>query len=340
MTGSKTGKKKKGSQNYENLRKVAEEVIKKSKGDLKETSTKFKGMLEELRIYQVELEIQKEELLKTGLELEEMGNKYESLYEFAPCGYLTLNSKKEILEANNKAATLLGIPKERLVGENLVTFIAPEDQPRLVKYYKQIKRATGISGLKVHNHPPGALHVELETYFECRSKGSFYQTTLIDCSERIITEQRLDKQQRQLKINIKEVHDKNTALQELLSQVETGKTKIQEAVTFNAEKLLIPLVKRLREKENKKSVKTFELLEKNIKQITSQFGLEISGNLVKLSIKEIEICNMVRSGFSSKEIASSFEISLKTVETHRRNIRKKLNIENKEVNLTSYLNSI
>ena len=332
---------KKRIHNFEDLRKTAEEIIEKNKSALKQTGPKFEGLLEEFHIYQVELELQKDELLKTVRELEEMEDKYKSLYEFAPCGYLTLNSKMIILEANQKATTLLGVSKDKLVGENLVTLIAPEDQPRAVKYYKHAKRAPGISSLKVYNHPPGASHVGLETLIDSQSpKAHYYQTTLFDCSKQIETQQRLDAQQEELKTTINDLNDKNIALQELLKQVENGKLKIEEAVTFNVEKLVIPVIKKLREKDHNKNVKAFELLENNIKQIASQFGLKVSTSLTKLSPKEIEICNMVRSGFSSKEIASNLQISLKTVETHRRNIRKKLNIENKEVNLTSYLNAI
>jgi PAS domain S-box-containing protein len=333
--------KKKRVYDFKELRNAAEAVIEKSQGDLENSNTKFKGMLEELRIYQVELEMQNEELIRAGQELEEMESKYEALYELAPCGYLTLNSKKEILQSNKKAATLLGVSRINMIGESIVTFIASEDQPRLVKYYKQVKKVSTATGLKIHNHPPGALYVELETHVESPDiKNLYYQTILIDCSERVRIHKRMDEQQEQLKMRVKELNDKNIALGELLGQVESGRSRIEKAVTFNTEKLLIPLVNRLRAKDNGKNTDAFKLLEKNIKQIASQFGLKVSGSLIKLSTKEIEISNMIRAGFSSKEIASNFDISLKTVETHRRNIRKKLGIANKEVNLTSYLNAI
>ncbi len=332
---------KKKTDNFEGLRKAAEKIIRKSKVNLNKTKNKFTDLLEELQVYQVELEMQEEELIRTGRELENIENKYEALYEFAPCGYLTLNKKKEIQETNRKAASLLGVSGKKMIGESLVTFFAPEDQPRLVKYYKNIKQTPNISGLKVHNHPPGVLHVELETHenFQCKS-DNIYKTILMDCSDRIKTQLELSKGRTQLESKVTELNKKNVALQELLVQIETRKTEIEEAVTYNAEKLLIPMVIKLRENENKKNSKIFDLLEKSIKQITSQFGQKLDRSFAKLSSKEIQITNMIRSGFTSKQIASSFDISLKTVETHRRNIRKKLDIKNREVNLASYLNSI
>jgi DNA-binding NarL/FixJ family response regulator len=72
----------------------------------------------------------------------------------------------------------------------------------------------------------------------------------------------------------------------------------------------------------------------------SSFGRRISDKAVKLSPREIEICNMIRNGSTSKEIADLLNLTLKTVETHRVNIRRKLKLAGKDINLISYLQSI
>ena len=125
-----------------------------------------------------------------------------------------------------------------------------------------------------------------------------------------------------------------------MGQIGLEKNRINETITFNAERLLLPLVKRLQNSTKRPDSKTLDLLERNIIKITSQFGLKISKELTALTNKEIEISKMIRAGFSSKDISISFDISIKTVETHRRNIRQKLGIKNGAVNLTTYLNSI
>ena len=131
---------------------------------------------------------------------------------------------------------------------------------------------------------------------------------------------------------------KNQALQEILSQIEIEKKDIRDAITVNSEKLLLPLINKLRNKS--KDTKTFDLLESNIRDLTSEFGGKISNKSLKLSPKELELCNLIKNGFESKEIAALHGISKKTVDTHRRNIRHKLGIANSEINLTVYLNSI
>jgi DNA-binding CsgD family transcriptional regulator len=59
-----------------------------------------------------------------------------------------------------------------------------------------------------------------------------------------------------------------------------------------------------------------------------------------LSKREIEVCNAIRQGMSCKEVADLMSISVRTVETHRNRIRRKLGIVDPAVNLTTYLQSL
>lgn len=67
-------------------------------------------------------------------------------------------------------------------------------------------------------------------------------------------------------------------------------------------------------------------------------GDEQQGGLNSLSQREIEIINFIKKGFSSKEIAENLDISVKTVEVHRYNILKKLNLKNSAA-LVNYINT-
>lgn len=65
-------------------------------------------MIHELRVYQIELEMQNEELRRMQGELGASQARYFDLYDLAPVGYVTVNEKGLIFEANLTAATLLG----------------------------------------------------------------------------------------------------------------------------------------------------------------------------------------------------------------------------------------
>jgi PAS domain S-box-containing protein len=94
-------------------------------------------LLHELKVHQIELELQNEELRRTQLELEASRARYFDLYEHAPVGYLTLSPESLIQEANIKAADLLGVSKAALVEQPLTRFILPADQD---VYYQHRRR--------------------------------------------------------------------------------------------------------------------------------------------------------------------------------------------------------
>jgi len=84
--------------------------------------------LHELRVHQIELEMQNEELSRTQQELEASRERYFDLYDLAPVGYFTLSEQGLILEANLTAAKLFGVARGVLVKQPLSRFILPEDQ--------------------------------------------------------------------------------------------------------------------------------------------------------------------------------------------------------------------
>ncbi len=85
-------------------------------------------LIHELRVHQIELEMQNDELRQTQARLEESRTKYADLYDFAPLGYLTLDRWGRIIEANLTAATILGIERRSLLERYFRMFISDPDQ--------------------------------------------------------------------------------------------------------------------------------------------------------------------------------------------------------------------
>jgi PAS domain S-box-containing protein len=114
------------------VRKKAEDLFNKGNKNL---TGNFEGLSEEtvkelfheLRVHQIELEMQNDELRKTRDSLEISRAKYFDLYDLAPVGYLTLDNKGVILEANLTSAHILGLPRENLVNQPFSRFINNEN---------------------------------------------------------------------------------------------------------------------------------------------------------------------------------------------------------------------
>ena len=84
--------------------------------------------LYELRVHQIELEMQNEELRQFQLDLNISQERYFDFYDMAPVGYCTVNDKGRVLQANLTSAKLLGVPRESLIEKSFVRFIEPADQ--------------------------------------------------------------------------------------------------------------------------------------------------------------------------------------------------------------------
>ncbi|MEI6350379.1 MAG: ATP-binding protein [Verrucomicrobiota bacterium] len=95
-------------------------------------------VLHELRVHQIELEMQNEELRRTQKELEASRERYFDLYDLAPVGYLTLSRQGLIVEANLTAAKLLGLKRNDLVHRSITHFILFADDESYQEHLKQL----------------------------------------------------------------------------------------------------------------------------------------------------------------------------------------------------------
>ena len=113
----------------EQMRKIAEAQLENTP-DTKPVSRSAEELLHELKVHQIELEMQNEELRSAQAALEESRDSYADLYEFAPVGYLTLTHEGQIAKINLAGATLLGEDRAKLLQHRFSHFVTPEDQDR------------------------------------------------------------------------------------------------------------------------------------------------------------------------------------------------------------------
>ena len=116
------------------------------------------------------------------------------------------------------------------------------------------------------------------------------------------------------------------------------KTEIEDKVLLNVRELVTPYLDKLKTGRLDAKEKSFlDILESNLKDIISPFLRRLSSEHLKLTPTEIQISNLIRQGKTTKEIADLFNLSGKTIDAHRRNIRNKLGIRNKKENLRTHL---
>ena len=130
----------------------------------------------------------------------------------------------------------------------------------------------------------------------------------------------------------------NTALKVLLKQREDDKKELGENVLTNVKELISPYLERLKKSRLNTNQETLvNILDSNLNNIISPFISKLSFKFFNLTPMEIKVANLVKEGKTNKEIAELLCLSKNTILFHRYNIRRKLQLKNKKINLRSHL---
>lgn len=133
-----------------------------------------------------------------------------------------------------------------------------------------------------------------------------------------------------------ELKIKNATLAELISHIEQERVKYRSEVGETVDKVLVPALEQLKCELGPTKSEYLEALRQGLFELASP-DTHLMDYYSRLSPREVEICNLIRHGATSKQISNALGISLFTVEKHRQRIRRKLVISRKDFNLKSLL---
>jgi PleD family two-component response regulator len=145
----------------------------------------------------------------------------------------------------------------------------------------------------------------------------------------------------QVEEKTREVEETLTALRVLMTQQQQDSKEAEKTILNNINNLVIPYAERLQKtplNDNQRSI--LEILIANLKQVSDSLINNSSLLEMKLTPVEIQVANLIREGKQTKEIASLLNLSDLTISTHRKNIRRKLNIKDRKLSLNAYLSSL
>lgn len=157
---------------------------------------------------------------------------------------------------------------------------------------------------------------------------------------RVSAEQELQEMNKQLNLERTSLKEANTLLKTVLSNIEEEKKRIYSDMQSNIDKVIMPLLNALFVEIPKPQRKYVEILRNNLEEITSPFTNNLLRKYHSLTPTEVSVCNMIKIGMRTKEIAEMKGLSVSTIHRHREHIRRKLGITNKKSNLTTVLQSL
>jgi len=246
--------------------------------------------------------------------------------------------------ANDAYCRYFGKTSEELLNLSILIFIEEEDKDQFLKQIAELsprnpvmtpdhRVVTNSGEIRWHHWVTRAIYNGSGRLVEYQSVGR-------DITERKRAEDALKASEKLLHLQKKVLEQKNAALREILEQIEIEKQRIKNDVVSNVDNLLFPILQKLKAEISGIPKQYVELLESNLEELASSFGRKISQSTLRLTSREIEICNMVKNGLTSKDIARSLNVSVHTINSHRNNIRRKVNINNEKINLVAFLKSM
>jgi len=266
----------------------------------------------------------------------------EIILETAKDFFCLCDTEGKILKVNRAAFASLGYTPEELIGMNVRDLEAEGWSGKTTRHIKKVMETGSGSFETKHRHKDGRL-VDFEVSINSVKMGeeTFVFSFLRDITERKKQEQALKAREKELQSRNRTLKEMNTALRVLLKAREEDRRELEDKVTANIQKLVSPYVQRLRNASCDARQKAYlDILEANLNDIVSPFSRTLSSEYMKLSPTEVKISNLIKHGHTTKDIADLLNLSIKTVETHRRNIRRKIGICNKKENLRTHLSHI
>jgi DNA-binding CsgD family transcriptional regulator len=133
----------------------------------------------------------------------------------------------------------------------------------------------------------------------------------------------------------------NTALTLMLKKEQELKTELEDKILANLKELVLPYMEKLKiTRLDSRQNDYLGMMELNLNKIVSPFLRKLSSRFLGLTPTEVQVADLIRHGKTTKDIAELLNLSIRTIEFHRANIRKKIGIRNQKTNLRSYLLSL
>ena len=258
-----------------------------------------------------------------------------------------VDTDMKIIWANKTTTRELNLGPEDIVGQPCYKVFFDNDAPCSKCPSKKAVTSGNIEHSIIHHHHSKG--IEGETYWDNYSvpiknkSGDIINLIQItrNITKQVKGEQALREREKELKIKTKSLKEANAALRVLLKKRDEDRTELEEKVLSNVKELVLPYLEKLKKTGLNQKQETFAgIIESNIDDIISPFLRRMSSKYLGLTPAQIQVANLVRQGKRTKDIAKLLDLSPKTVEDHRKNLRKKLGLKNRKANLRTHLLSI
>jgi PAS domain S-box-containing protein len=289
-------------------------------------------------------------------DLRKSEEKYRDIFENSVEGLYRASPEGRFITANPAAARILGYESsEELIGAitdiGSQIYAYPEDRKKALAL---LKKDGFFKNFEVRNRKKDGniVWVRANVHLVRDNQGNilYHEGTSQDITDRKRAEEELMKYREGLeqlvKTRTQELENKtntleelNTALKVLLQHREEDKREMEDRFVMNIRGLIIPFVDKMKNTPLDEPQKAYlSIIKTHLKDLMSPMIKKMYQ--FNFTPTEIQVSSLIKEGKTSKEIAKIMGIATSSIDTHRNNIRKKLGISNRSINLRSNLQSL
>jgi PAS domain S-box-containing protein len=256
------------------------------------------------------------------------------IFQSAGNGIMLVDEGFRIVKANQRACGIYGRAVDQMVGLDVRDLT--DDSGRevleacLSAREEQAGRSGEMAGLRIDG---GFLPTSITVTSVAIDERRFWTVIVRDISRQKALEERLRFEKTQ-------TEEMNVTLRNVLKSIDGERRQFERKMAGKIRDELLPVLERLNQ-ETSAGVRAsyLDLVRDQLIGLTKGFETELDAHLLKLSRTEIAICRLIRAGRTSKEICEALNLAFETVQTHRKNIRRKLGLNGRSVNLHAFLAS-
>ncbi len=254
------------------------------------------------------------------------------IFNSAGNGIMLVDESFTIVQANQQAATIYGFAVQQLLGLDVRSLTDQAGWTELAACFSDLERQPGkigeIAGLRSDG---SVLPTSITVTRVIIDERCFWTLIVRNIFRQKALEERLIQEKTQ-------VEEMNVTLRNVMKSIDEERRHFEGKIARKIGSDLLPALEKVR-RERDAGIRSsyLDLVREQLVGLTKGFATELDAGLLKLSRTEIAVCRFIQAGGTTKEICDALNLAFETVQTHRKNIRRKLGLHGKKINLHAFL---